>query len=582
MKTSQRPRPLGWTRLARLLEADQKPPEAVQAIEQATKIDPRSVPAWVANARLREAAGDLLGSSNALRTLTTLDRRSRTDYLTGIAKLESRLGRRGPALEAGRELLAAAPGNPDHHQFFAELCFSLGEADEGLDALRRAARANPSDPKAMLTLAENLSRQFRTEEAIELFWRAFARTNEIEGKLAIVARLADQYLQRSQLDRLIARLERELREPNQQRELSLCLAQAHAASGDYATARLELERLLATNPRDTPLLTQLSNLSEQEGDVTSSAKYQKQALEIAPSAEGTARLAQLYIRSGEYLEAEALWTRTTEVSQDPARALSAIDSLLTNGKRDAVLQITARLLRDRPNDWELLYREGVALAALNRVDEARQRFGAILDLKGNDDDKGLIARSKNGPPNSQNRPAGTAAAATAASTSTNAQRPPSLPVQERNAAATRAAVMAGVGNSNNNNNVNNGMPAASFVPVDFGQARAAALAWRLGLAQRVNSGPAFLQERKAFRDKNPDDPRALWDWYYLQVIQSEYVESAEAARALVKRLPTDLSSQWVYLSSLAQPHVDQWANQGVSGSRVDRTRPDPAVAGRGG
>ena len=77
------PNALGWTRLARLLEADQKPPEAVQAIEQATKIDPRSVPAWVANARLREAAGDLLGSSNALRTLTTLDRRSRTDYLTG-------------------------------------------------------------------------------------------------------------------------------------------------------------------------------------------------------------------------------------------------------------------------------------------------------------------------------------------------------------------------------------------------------------------------------------------------------------------------------------------------------------------
>jgi tetratricopeptide (TPR) repeat protein len=532
------PSAAGWTRLARLLEADQKSPEAARAIGEATKLDPKSIPAWVATARLREAAGDILGSAEALRTLTNLDRRSRTDYLTGIAKLEARLGRRGPALEAGRELLAAAPGNPDHHQFFAELCFQLGEPDEGLDALRRAARANPSDPKAMLTLAENLARQFRPEEAIELFWRAFAKTPEVDGKLSIVSRMADQYLQRNQLDRLLGRLERELREPNQQRELSLSLAQAHAASGDYATARLELERLLASNARDTQLLTQLSNLAEQEGDLATAAKYQKQALDLAPSPEASGRLAQLYLRSGDYLDAEALWTRNTEGDQDPGRALSAIDSLLTNGKREAVLTITGRMLRTRPDDWELLYREGVALAGLDRLPDAEARFRAILALKLGDDEKGLLARSKGASgSNPAARAPGTPVAPAASA------RLPTLPIQERSASAFRARTAAGLdGNMNQ---------VAVTHPLDFGQARVYALAWRLALAQRQNKQDEFVKEQRTNRDKAPGDPRLAWDWYYLQLVRQEYPEIFEAAKSVAKLLPTDSAAQVVYLSSLA-------------------------------
>ena len=558
-----RPTAMGWTRLARLLEADGKTPEAARAIVEATKIDPKSVPAWVATARLRELAGDLIGSVQALRTLTAIDRRSRTDHLMGIARLESRLGRRIPALEAGRELLAAAPGNADNHQFFAELCFSLGEPDEGLDSLRRAARANPSDPKAMLTLAENLARQFRTEEAIELYWRAFAKTVEIDGKLSIVARMADQYLQRNQLDRLFARLERELREPNQSRELSLCLAQAHAASGDFATARLELERLLASSPRDVHLLGQLSSMAEQEGDFLTAAKYQKQVLDIASSTEGTARLAQLYVRSGEYLEAEAIWTKSTE-GQDPGRSLISIDNLLVNGKRDAVLTVTSRLLRDRPDDWELLYREGVALAGLNRAEEADQRFRAILALTGSDETKSVLAKGK-----AQGNPG--RAVGALVSTATTPARVPSLPIQLRVQAASQVATVAGVTNQVNAN-MNMGI-STSFTPQDFGQGRVAAIAWRLGLAQRLNAHEAFVKKLRDGRDKAGNDPRLLWDWYFLQLIKMDYAETAAAAVALVKRLPTDLSAQYVHLGSLANRTVVPGQAQVIR--QVGSTAPDP-------
>ncbi len=92
------------------------------------------------------------------------------------------------------------------------MCFQLGQVDEGLDALRRAVRLNEADPKALLGLAETLAAQFRTEEAIEMFWRAFDKSPDLEAKLSVVSRLTALYLQRNQFDRLIARLERQGRE----------------------------------------------------------------------------------------------------------------------------------------------------------------------------------------------------------------------------------------------------------------------------------------------------------------------------------------------------------------------------------
>ena len=43
--------------------------------------------------RLRESAGNLADAADAFRRLAEIDRRNRTEYLTGVAKLEARLGR---------------------------------------------------------------------------------------------------------------------------------------------------------------------------------------------------------------------------------------------------------------------------------------------------------------------------------------------------------------------------------------------------------------------------------------------------------------------------------------------------------
>src|SRR5262249_17359714 len=159
------------------------------------------------------------------------------------------------------------------------------------------------------------------EEAIELYWRAFDRSSDLDARLGLVSKLTDLYLQRNQFDSLVARLDREQRDAKQPRELAICLAQAYAASGDFGTARGELDRLLAASPRDTALLTQLSTLSENDGGLAAAAKYQRQLNDIAPSEDGASRLAGLYLRAGEVDEAEAIWTRMAAGIQEPHRVL---------------------------------------------------------------------------------------------------------------------------------------------------------------------------------------------------------------------------------------------------------------------
>ena len=458
---------------------------------RAIAIDPRSVPAWTMAARLRESAGSLAEAADAFRRLAEIDRRNRTEYLTGVAKLEARLGRVDEALKAGRDLIAAAPGNPEHYQFFAELCFQLGKNDEGLDALRRAVRVNPNESKVILTLAETLAGQFRTEEAIEIYWKAFEKAEDLDAKLGMVTRLTELYLQRNQFDRLLARLQRNQKETQQQaqqREFAICLAQAYASSGDLGMARSELERLLAANARDVQLLQQLSKLSEEEGDFDSAAKYQKQLVELAPSDEGSTRLAQLYVRLGEIDEAQAVWSKQAAGKSQPDRVLQALDSLLANDKPRAALEVTEGLLRKDPRDWEALYREGTALMALDRADDAVRQFRALLDLRTADDEKGAIVKARTRDPKLN----------ASAARPSRYQRAAPMPLEERIGQSTQIRMATKLESRYSYSR----SQAYVWSPGDFGQARMAALGWMLSQAMKTGKEAEFLS---SVRDRAGQD-----------------------------------------------------------------------------
>ncbi|MCI0457302.1 MAG: tetratricopeptide repeat protein, partial [Gemmataceae bacterium] len=541
-----------WHRLARFHEANRQIPAATTAISKALELDGKAIPILASAARIHENGGNLLLAADTNRKLAAIDRRFRTDYLTAVAKLEARLGRRAEALQAGRDLIAAAPGNPEHYKTFADLCFQVGESEEGLEALRRAIRVNPSDPQGLQTLANALADRFRIEEAVELYWRAFEKSNELEDKLGVISRLAELYLQNNQLDRLLERLERERREAEKTREMTICLAQAYQAAGDHGTARQQLERLLTENARDTGLLQQLSNLAENEGDVALAIRYQRQLVVAAPkNRDARLRLAQLLVRAGESEEAATIWVDLVADEPEPHRTLQAIDSLHTHGRHDTVLAITSRLLAQKPGNWELLYREGAALGALEQREEAVRRFQALLDLRLPDAELGEIAKYQK--KQKPGRAVGTAVRTT--------YTPETFELQQRveNVYELRAAT-----GLEPRYYYSMQQQQRTWGPVDYGQARLAALAWMMGFANRQNQQEAFVQQWRAARDKAASDPRITWDWYYVQILRQEQRAVYEASRPLART--GDPAGDWVYLAALAN-------RTAVPGRTVNR-RPD--------
>ena len=145
--------------------------------------------------------------------------------------------------------------------------------------------------------------------------------------------------------------------------------------------------------RDTQLLQQLSKLSEEEGDIESAARYQKQLNELAPSDDSATRLAQLYSRCGELEEAQAVWSKMAAGKSEAHRIFQAIDSLLAQKKAQPVLEVTESLTAQRPAQLGGSYRQALALMDLQKPADASRRFQAILDLSTSDDEKSALAKA---------------------------------------------------------------------------------------------------------------------------------------------------------------------------------------------
>jgi tetratricopeptide (TPR) repeat protein len=523
-----------WFWLGRAYEAERQMKEASQAVTKASTLAPQSVPILMASARIYEAQNNLLAAVDINTRLAAIDRRYRTEYLKQVATLEQKLGRRDKAIQAGRDLIAAAPGNPETYEFFSQLCFQLGESEEGLGALRRSVRVNPTEPKGLLLLASALSEQFRTSEAIELYWRAFDKASNLEDRLGVVPKLTELYLQTNQFDRLLERLERQRREPNQQREMTICLAQAYQSAGDDGNARQELEKLLTEETRDIQLLNQLVKLCESDGDLEAAVKFQQQLMKSAPGKEATMRLAQLMMKLGENDEATALMSRITIEEKDPETVLKSLDSMLNQENYAQALTIAEKLSRDQPKNWELIYREGVALAkSKDKAAEAKSRFEAILALKLNDDEMTLSA--KNRLKKAQGR-----------------TRSPVVQTTEMNPMLMRTQstweIRQAIGLDNQNYYGNGQQPL--WTPHDYGAARMACFGWLNLLARNEGKEDEFLKEHRE-RGEKAEDPRGLHDWYYFASLTNNQKATYEILKKLSLRPDADVTTKTMYLASLS-------------------------------
>ena len=372
--------PARWRLLALLRDADRKFQQACDAIAEATELAPGNAGIWETAATLQERAGRFGDAVASYRRLATLDRRFLSNYLTQIASLEMRLGNTAAALEAGDDLLASAPGNSEHFRFFADLCFQTGDPRRGLDALRRNVRANPNDEDALVHLAKVLGEEFETDEAIELYWRAFDLAKDVEGRTAVIAPLTELYLRTNKFDTLVERLETIGREANKPRDGVLWVAAAHQAAGDLGRAKETLEKLVREDSRDVKLLTQLVALARAESDFESAAEYQKRVVAAAPSPEAEFLLCTILLELGELSDAEALWLKLSQRSGDSQALSATISTLLGKEEYGLAAKVIEKAIARQPSDWELYAPAMIAFVKLDRKDDARRLADRVLAM----------------------------------------------------------------------------------------------------------------------------------------------------------------------------------------------------------
>ncbi|XZE19650.1 DUF1583 domain-containing protein [Pirellulaceae bacterium SH449] len=546
-----------WYRLARYRESQRQWEEAASAIDKAMEKDPQSILAFTAAARIAENAGDFGRAADLFRKLTQVDRRSVSDHWTSVTRLETQMGRKEQALEAAKQLIVSAPSKTESYEFYAQTCFRLGETDEGLQALRKAIRINPNEPSLMMALGTALSEQMRTDEAIELYWRAYEKSEELSDKSSMVTKLVPLYSQLNQIDKLFERLERERQEEDNRRGVTISIAQAWQTLGDIAEARKELEGLLSENTRDTNLLNQLAKLCQDDADMDAAINYQRQLVALAPGDETESPLASMLLRAGEMEEAREIYAKLIMSEEDPVRQLRSLDALLNSGNYDTALRVMEPMLERQRDDWELLYRYGVCWQGLKNNEEAKSRFEQILALPLPHDTLGRAAAAKMKQAQEKARSDNLRGIAT-----TMPVRESALQMANR-AAVVRTAVGLIVEDYYSNS------PPTVWTPESYGLARMAALGWMLRLEQEASlnskreaaDGPAgssgdgtsnaivsFADSIKESAFAEVPSPRAVLDWLYICVLKNDYPSTF----ALSKKMAAngDLEEKRFFLQSL--------------------------------
>lgn len=521
--------PERWHTLAKYCVADNQLPLARESIEKALQLNERSISFLTTASKIAEASGDLARAIEICRKLTTIDRRSMSEYLTTIAKLELQLNRPGEALKTAQELVRSAPGNTEHYEFLAQVSFRAGDIDQGLNALRKAVRINPNEPYLCLELASALAERGKSDEAIDVYWRAFDRAEKLEDQILLIVKLVPLYQGSQRMSALIDRLTLLQRDEENKRAMTICLAQAHTTALDFALARTELESLLTEDSRDTALLHQLASLCQDSKDLESAIKYQRRLVSIAPGAETELILVKMLQEQGQADEANSITLSLALREDDPIQQLKTIDSLIVQSSYSSVVQITRPLLLRESDNWELLYREAVAFALQSDALQSAARFRQLLDLKNPHESLGAIANER-------------------LTRSTTKKLNPNVATKDRTVLSEMQSpfdalrmvdhVQSAVQHDDNQMTM---LPYTMrqqrlWMPDSFGLARMAAIAWLLKLETEED----FLQRIyekgvEASQRQHTVSKESLLDFLYLAALQGREVELFETARGLAKQ-----------------------------------------------
>lgn len=354
--------------------------EAIQAVEEGLEKFAESAGLWQLASTCYETAGRLSDAVTANQRLLKLDRRLQQEYLVRIASLQKRLGQLNEAMETGRALLAVAPGNLEHAQWFAQLSVECGQPEEGLRVIRRLSRAAPEDNAARMALANVLQNRQLNDEAFDVLWDLFLKADDDSDRDNAIRQLSQLALQLGRFIDVIQRLNGRLEQNENDRAILLGLAEAHVTAEDLISARAILERLSQREDRNVLVLRRLAEICERIGDHETSAMYRKSIFRLEPVKSNEETLILALQRAGMFEEAEGMILTHVGPETPAAEILQMIDNSMGEGSRGVARRLCGILIdRNQSAEFALL-RLGILQWTDGEANEARATFRRLLEV----------------------------------------------------------------------------------------------------------------------------------------------------------------------------------------------------------
>ncbi len=401
-------------RLARLSLLIERLDDALVAARMAVKIDDSSIAARTMLATIAQQAKQWVEAAEQREWLVEHDRRVETAHISALIEIRREQQDFAKALKASERLLAIAPDHPEHRRVQSELLFELKRDNEGLAALREAARRG-GDANSWSGLAAKLGQLNRKDEAFETYWYSFSLAKNDDERFAIVRALGKlserQGASRrsppmpsatnptatpkegpaasalpltsseSYFTRIVQRLERQRFEGQQDLVMRRCLVELHRSVGDSKTAIELLRSLLADEPNNARTLEQLIALAQASGDRMQAIEFQRQLVALDPSTANERQLASMLFAVGKNIEHSVLLQRLAARSMTQVERLQFVDDLVKANEFAVATEMLEADLKRQPNDWESLYRLALVKQLQGRISEATRYFARLRTLR---------------------------------------------------------------------------------------------------------------------------------------------------------------------------------------------------------
>ena len=384
-KAEQNPTERAWLRVARWRVWNRQAAAAQQALDRATALNPKSVPAYELMVKLNTMDGPTPAAVFHLMKLAEIDPASRSNYQRRAGQIELQKGGVTEALALFEQILRDNPGNLDA---LSDLALTQQRAERWTDALETwkqlYALSPPSKKKEAFTpLLRVLDRLEMHPQSAELQLKAIDDEPNEREQFQIFNDLLAHCAQHGLLDWLRGQFEQRRKLHAHDYFTEMALGRILKAAGNKAAAFEVLADASYAAPNQAEALPELIREAEDLRKIDAAIKLQAQLLRIVPQTgpDGFEKLAKLQEKNLDLDEAAKTWDRlVAKFPRDTSMLAHAVEFQMRWGTPQRAAELLRKVRSLEPGNLKTLAELADLDMESGRAAEAEKCLEQILAL----------------------------------------------------------------------------------------------------------------------------------------------------------------------------------------------------------